>query len=537
MNCRAIRTKCDEQKPECRRCVTRGVVCKPYAKKLRWVVEVVPTQTSARDERLSLEYQRQRPQIDAGYHRVSDRLQSPLLAASDHLLDPLDWLIFEHWLAMTVQLVCLDPASSHRVRGMYFHLATNNNNSVALRTMLANSAAHLLSLGRINDSDFALAQQKAFKALRFSLNKPCPEPKMLTDGKVPSHDQHMPLPSLADDTIVGSILLLGDEIIQPGDNYGLARVQYLLQGTYSLITERYKYFDCPCPLSHPARSEPEFKLDSPLFESSVRLLAWGDIMSCVPCVRPPMMDKRYWLERAIQASREGAREVRPDFDLGYCAQIVGLLGECASAIYSLYTQSILAQEFVHMQDLLYLQLDKAMASLPEPVDDSKDTPNRTPSLNPLGYTRSDMVDAHNNCITAAVCHGLASQIFLLRAMDHERSSPRIQTLCDRLITSITQISTNSSVVTIMLWPIWVLGCESYYTDGMDNMRQFVTTLLQEIYERQGMKNVERCLETLKGAIWTLDPPPTYQECKYYCPTQQPTWVRHCWSQGVRLLLA
>jgi hypothetical protein len=536
MNCRAIRTKCDEQKPECRRCVTRGVVCKPYAKKLRWVVEVLPTQTSTRDERSSLDYQRRHLQVDTGYHPVSYRLQSLPLAHSDHPLDPLDWPIFEHWMAMTVQLVCLDPASSHNVRGMYFHLATNNS-TVALRTMLANSAAHLLSLGRISDSNFALAQQKAFKALRFSLNNVPTDSKMLTGGKVLSHDQHMPLPSLADDTIVGSMLLLGDEIIQPGENYGLARVQYLLQGTYSLIIERYKYFDCSCPLAHPARSEPEFKLDSPLFESSVRLLAWGDIMSCVPCVRPPMMDKRYWLEGAIRASREGARELRPDFDLGYCAQIVALLGQCATAIYSLYTQSISEQEFSHMQDLLYLQLDKAMVDLPKPEYNSRDTPNHNPSSTPSGYSRSDMVEAHNSCITAAVCHGLASQILLLRAMDYERSSPRIQALCHSLSRSITQISTNSSVITIMLWPLWVLGCESYCSDGADDLRQFVTTFLQATYERQSMRSVEKCLVTLKETIWTLDPPPTNQEDKDYGPTQQSTWVRHCWNQGVRLLLA
>lgn len=536
MNCRAIRTKCDEQKPECHRCIARGLVCKPYTKKLRWVVESSTTQLSARDRRPSQEGPKKHPHVDTEHRHVSCGLQASLSPPCHHPLDSLDRPLFEHWMAITLHLVCLDPVSSENIQRMYLHLATSDN-SVALRAMLANSAAHLLSLGRISDSKFALVQQRAFKSLRVSLNKPATKATMLTGGKPTAHCEHIPLPSLADDTVVGSTLLLGDEIIRPDDHYSLGRVQYLLRGTYSLVVERHKYFDCTCSLPHLARFDPEYKLDSPVFVSSVRLLAWGDIMSCVPCVRPPLIDNRYWLDGAVKAAKEGARHLRPDFDLGYCAEIVALLGQCATAIHGLYTESLSDDDFSHMQDLLCLQLDKAIANVPEIACDHKDNSNCNQLLSPSCSLKRESVHAHNDCVRAAICHGLATQIFLLRATDHHSASSKIQTLRNLLWRSISRIPTYNSVVTIMLWPLWVLGCESYHTEGTDDSRQFVATFLQEIYERQAMRSVQKCLTTLQDVIWKLDPPESYHESKYYCPMQQPTWVRYCWSQKIELLLA
>ncbi|KIW47426.1 uncharacterized protein PV06_00123 [Exophiala oligosperma] len=532
VNCRAIRTKCDEAKPGCRRCADRGVACKGYAKPLRWVGEAQPKggSTSTKKQRPTPVYRKQQAGNQTEY-QVSYRRQTLRLVSTVHPLDALDRALFDHWMKMTLELVCLDPAASQDLGQMYYHLSTKEG-SVTLRAMLTNSAAHLLSLGRIPDSTFALVQQKAFKALRCSLNNFTAESNMSINDRTSPNGHHMPLPSLDDDTIVGSLLLIGDEIIRPDDNYGVARVQYLLQGTHTLITERHKYFECQCPRIHPSRTDPIYKLDSPLFKSAADLLAWADIMSSVPCLRPPILDKRYWLEDAIQASQS-----RPHHDLGYCAQLLSLLGDCATAVHKLFTHNISEEDFIQLQKDLDLQLDAAMIHLPTPIAICADTPldTDTQSSSPTDSNRSDSAEAHNICITAAICHGLATRIFLLRATDHNKDSSRVKALCDRLLESLSQIPTDHSVVTIMLWPLWVLGCESPIDDGADSLREFVTVFLRAIYTRQGMKNVEKCLVTLEEDIWSLEPssPGQTREDR----PRQSMWVWHCWNKGIKLLLA
>lgn len=138
---------------------------------------------------------------------------------------------------------------------------------------------------------------------------------------------------------------------------------------------------CSCPCRHSARSHPHYRLDSPLFQSSVRSLAWADIMSCVPCARPPILDKRLWLKEVIQTSREGARKFRPNNELGCCAQVLSLLGDCTTAIHSLYTQAISEGEFAQTRSYLHQQLDEAMTALLRPDDDG----NRKPSRNDLAF--------------------------------------------------------------------------------------------------------------------------------------------------------
>ncbi|KIW37007.1 uncharacterized protein PV06_10905 [Exophiala oligosperma] len=528
MNCRAIRTKCDELKPKCRRCMNRGVVCKGYVRKLRWVGEALPTIAATRKQRSDLVVQKQQAEIKTGY--VSTRLQNLKLLSTVTPLDALDRALVEHWMMMTLQLVSLDPAATYYLGQMYDDL-TSKDESLTLRAMLSNSAAHLLTLGRVPESTFVLLQQQAFTAMRCSLKKLVAESSMLFSNRMPIHSLHMPFSSLDDDAIVGSLLLIDDEIIRPDNCYSAVRVQFLLQGTYSLVAERHKYFECPCPRPHPARSEPHYKLDSPLFQSSVSFLAWADIMSCVPCARPPILDKRYWLEGAIKTSRENARKLQPNNDLGYCAQVLSLLGDCTTAVHSLYTQIISEEEFTQMGSYLHQQLDQAMADLPEPKEASIDTPIQ----GLIGVSKATMVEGHNACIAAAICHGLATQIFLLRATDHERESPQVTTLCDRLFSSLRQLSANHSVVTISLWPLWVLGCESH--GGVDNStKEFVVMFLEAVFKRQCMKNVERCLITLREEVWTLDPSSTDQVCEKP-PVPQSAWVWHCYNQGIRLLLA
>ncbi|RVX68468.1 hypothetical protein B0A52_07891 [Exophiala mesophila] len=269
---------------------------------------------------------------------------------------------------------------------------------------------------------------------------------------------------------MASLFLLGPEIINPGDNHVLDKVEYLLRGARALIIERYKYAECQCPLNHPAHYVQRYKLDSPIFQCAIRTLAYTDTMACIPCARAPLIGKQYWLDRAVEAASESARNLRPDNDLGYCARMFSLLGDCADAIERLYVGAMDQVDFEHCRTILNHQLESAACEIPELID----LENSIRSNSPPNHATVETIAAHNSSIKAAICHGLANSIFLLRSTDYQQSSPQVKMLCDRLFKYVDEISIDDSIVTIMLWPLWVLGCESY-SDSVDPSRQHGST--------------------------------------------------------------
>lgn len=451
-------------------------------------------------------------------------------------LKALDQALFDHWILMIFQPPCDDVVAMHQLGQVYYYCSIKSE-SIALRAILASSAAHLLSLGKIPATTFMILQRKAFEALRHSLGTLMRTPNTLTHNGSLHHGRHIPLSSLDNGTIISSLLLIGDEIIRPDEKHSTTRAHFLLQGTCALVNERYKYFECTCLNSHPARLEPRYKLDSPYFRSAVQSVFWVDIMSCVPCVRPPILDKKYWPEELNYTAQQETIALRDNSRLPCYIGLLSLLGDCATAVYRLYTYAISSEEFTERQIQLNLQLEEAIAELS--ISETESSSSDTPRENPGKLTRLAVVDDRGLYVGATVSHGLANRIFLLRATDHKHNSPPIRDLCDRLYQSLSKIPVSHSVATMLLWPLWVLGCESHL-DTDDNWRGFVVTFLQEIYERQCIGNVMKCLTTLRERIWTLDvstPSEAGGDKTDNHLVQQFSWVKHCWNQDIRLLLA
>jgi len=443
----------------------------------------------------------------------------------------MDGRLFEHWMTMTFDLVCLDPASTGQLRQMYFHLAFHHR-FVTLYAMLAGSAAHLLALGLVPETTFVVAQQRAFKAMISSLQGSASDSRTQLNATGQLQKSHLPSLSFDDDSVMASLFLLGPEIIHPEDNHVLDKVHCLLQGARALIIERHKYNECRCPLNHPGRYVQRYKLDSPSFQCAIRTLAYTDIMACVPCVRAPLLDKRYWQDSAIQAALVGAKNLRPDNDLGYCARMLSLLGDCADVIERLYLGSMDQASFEYSRATLIDQLDDAVREIPERID----IENSIRSNSIPNYATMEMIAAHNSSIKAAICHGLANIILLLRSTDSQQLSPQVKKLSDCLFKSVSQISIDDSIVTIMLWPLWVLGCESY-EDSVNPSRQQISTILEGMYQRRQMKNSEICLITLKRDIWVQPSVHDLEASDQLQSTQQSAWVRRCWDHRIRPLLA
>ncbi|OAG07513.1 uncharacterized protein CC84DRAFT_1204976 [Paraphaeosphaeria sporulosa] len=343
---------------------------------------------------------------------------------------------------------------------------------------------------------------------------------------------HLPSSALQDASIIASLLLLGPEIINAGHKQGPAQVRWLLRGARSLIVERHKYFSCLCPLDHPARYEPQFSLDSPVLVSSVRSLVFTDIITCVPCVRRPYIGKQYWLDSAIQTTIEGLRTYTPDPDLGYSAWTLALLGDCATLIEELYTNAISQEAFSVRQATLLGQLEDTVKELEQHDNDGENQ-----MLAVATADGRNVMAAHRRNIAATICHSRAAQIFLHRSTNFDVKSTHVQRLRQALYDSISTIPMEDSAATTVLWPLWVLGCETY--PGMNCPSQVeMMAMLQRLYDSQCMRNVKQCLDRLTRDIWRQDHSNLLNmKYKYLKPDDQSAWVRRCWDEKLELLLA
>ena len=432
-------------------------------------------------------------------------------------------------MTVTVPQACLDPAAMHQLQGMYLSLI-HHLKPVALHAILAASAAHMLSLGLTEEHALMLAKQRSLQSMIIELNTIADTNNTSMAIDVARYQgPHMLCSAVEDASIVASILLLGPEFINAGHEQGPGQVRLLLQGARTLVVERHKYFSCQCPLSHPGRYESQYRLDSPVFISSVRSLAFTDIITSVPCARKPYIGKQYWLQAAIISTHEGLRMRRPDPDLGYSAWTLSLLGDCATLVEELYTGAISQQVFSMRQKALVLQLEDNACEMKRLYSDAEDRNQATSTTN--GYTT---MMAHKYNIASTLCHTISAQIFLLRARDFDAESPCVARLSRALYDVLSKIPMGHSVATTMLWPLWVLGCESY--PSMTSPSRFdVAAMLERLYNSQRMKNVEQCLDKLRRDIWRENSSIPRQ--RIFDLEGQSHWVKRCWEEKIELLLA
>lgn len=399
-----------------------------------------------------------------------------------------------------------------------------DDKSVAFNAILAASSAHMFSLGLISETSFFTSKQRSLTSMITELN-------IINEPESQQQPVHLPPSAVDDTTILAALLLLGPEIINAGSKDGPAQIRWLLRGAQSLIRQRHKYFTCSCPLAHPGRQSPRYRLDSSIFSSCVRSLAFTDIMTSVPCARKPTIHKEYWLRDAVQVADEGLRTMKPDPDLGYSAPVLSLLGDSATLVMDLLAESVPRKVFWERQYVLLQGLDNAQKNAQQ-----YDTGLLEMSATlPTNSTESRLAHTYN--IAATTCLALATQIFLLRATDFDPASASVGSLCSKLHERVSIIPIEHSAATTILWPLWVLGCESY-PDSSCLSRHDVATRLQQLYESQRMKNVKQCLDTLKSRIWHQHPIDSMDEqCLGCCPQQQSTWVIRCWQERIELLLA
>ncbi|KAI9152299.1 Arginine metabolism regulation protein II [Paramyrothecium foliicola] len=138
----------------------------------------------------------------------------------------------------------------------------------------------------------------------------------------------------------------------------------------------------------------------------IKLLAWHDLIGCVPYPRRPLLNRLHWYEEHHAAWKIKNRN--PDVVFGFTTEIALLTGECGTFVDHLYSGRIDTAHFEIARNTLLRSLSFAVENLPDLIlmdsvmYDAVKATNTKEQLN------------HNACIWAAVAHAMASQIYLHR---------------------------------------------------------------------------------------------------------------------------
>lgn len=477
-----------------------------------------------------------------------------------HLRDPRDQLYLSHWLATMQDIIYLDQRLSIQIQSIHLYSMTQSP-SIMLPLITAVSAAHMFAQGITTATDVLSAKSRAFRAVRRAM-QPCTDYKqnvlLPVSAMTPSCDiaaSFRSTSALEDLTISASIMLGGIEVMQGAE---FSQFDPILQGTTSLIKARHHCLSCVCRLCSERRLEATLGVGSLLFISTSNMVAYFDIMCCVPCARSPLLDVKYWPNdvddvRALQ-STNAAFDISLDPVMGYCRSIFVILGESSALIDLWYTGGITLCRYREARQSLMDRLHQATRRLPQ----------TRPQSIPAQVTDDD--SNHNACVSAAHAHSLATQIFLLRSTDYSQLSTSVSTLIPQLWSAVLGVPFDSYATTMMLWPLWVLGCESFA--GESRQRAELVNLFDRMFDRQSILNIRVCLETLRSRIWGLgsdidDPssartyhtstssigiisPPSPKgilDSPSSCGdsrqlhTNQASWVWYCWDQKIQLVLA
>lgn len=233
-----------------------------------------------------------------------------------------------------------------------------------------------------------------------------------------------------------------------------------------------------------------------VIQMETRLLAYHDIITCVPFPRRPLLNRKHWLredEHLFGAARCFKGE--PDMVLGFATNIMVLTGESAAIVDELFHGTLNTELFRTRRMSLMAQLSEAIDSLPPPCLAAE------PPTEFLGGLTQEQDRLYNPSIFAARSHAMASQIFLMRAEGLSECPIGVEDIVVDLEASSRNVPVDSPPVTIMLWPLWVLGCETDDSDRGRARRQFVRQTLRTMLAKEGFINIKQCLEMLETHMW------------------------------------
>lgn len=534
LTCRGARIKCDERRPLCRQCERRGVPCDGYKVQLKWVEasDVNPDSRapakSVVKPRSSLAMCPSRSAAAAAAVATkpapSRRTPDPRTTAAvimrnpttgPRLHSPSDVFIFTHWAQSLPDLVYPNPADYGVIRDPYIFFVWRPE-SILLPAVLAAGAAHLHALGVLKQADVLERKQRALNQMVACVRERKPSQTPQGPGTVPLY--------VSEEAIAASLALVGLEVMQGSET---SVIRPLLRGMRAQLEERWRVLASMAELAGTHKP-------TPMMTINLKMMAYMDSMSCVPCAKRPVLDRQFWQDEVMLYVQGGDISKGPDMVFGYSTNILPLIGDAAALVHDLFSGTVAPEEFALDRYYLVQELAACCRELPPAVQQPACAEG-----GPGDPAEGIAVANGNACISAALAFALATQIFLLRASGGDASAARISpssgnptALAEQLADAVGGVPLDSFASTMMAWPVFVLGCESA---ASSSRRYLVESMFEKMIEKHRLLNVATALDTLRAKIWRADGDMSW-------PTTSPQyrqseWVRHCWEEKLELCMA
>ncbi|KAL5329635.1 hypothetical protein ACEPPN_003150 [Leptodophora sp. 'Broadleaf-Isolate-01'] len=384
-----------------------------------------------------------------------------------------------------------DPVTS--ARSVHIALALEPN-SLLFDSITASAVIHLSLIGLVDRHLVFSKKNRVLRGMRAVLAS-----RESADELTCFNGLSSPTPSfirrpLDDMIICASMSLIGMELSQGSH---LSQILPLIKGSTALIMERYQI---------PAHQN----VLPPIFLHCQRLVAYFDILSCVPYPRAPFLDTDVWFPLI---SEGGNRDYDPL--MGCFSEVFTMIGKVATLISGFYDRRIDEAGFLTQRNFLVSQLQAW-----EPFRNSQ--VEFTTEI-PVMLERDDYISAQ-----AGNTHKFATLIYLLRSYSKEGAAnswtlddSHYDHLVSCLRSSVSRVPIDSPFIATMLWPAFVLGCESRESHEQDE----TTRWFLKVLAKQRFENIRVALDTLRGEIWRGG------DCG------QLNWVKMCWERKIELILA
>ncbi|OHE97219.1 hypothetical protein CORC01_07473 [Colletotrichum orchidophilum] len=412
-------------------------------------------------------------------------------------------------------------------RGIPYLAFIWKENSILLPAILAAGSSHLYALGKIRQAEVLERKQKALSTMVACVKQP--RPILSGQGQ---NQTSFPV-YLSEEAIAASSALVGMEIMQGSRTPSIVP---LLRGIRAQIEERER-------ARKRADTNWQIDKDTPMMAVNVKMIAYIDTLCCVPCAAHPVFDQQSWQDFILPKCPQDSLDSGPDIVFGYSRRILPLIGAAASLVDDFFRKTITPEAFVFSRYRLLDQLESACRDLPA----AQHQPDA--ETDPSAPSTSIKIRDSNACIAAALAHSLATQIFLVRADEGDSSTVRAerptkhpQALVEQLSGAVAAVPLDTHAATMMVWPVFVLGCESM---AVSSRRHAVEALFERIIDKQKLLNISVALQLLRENMWKIggvaargsSPARSLSPAKEPYRYTQSEWVKMCWKERLQLCSA
>jgi hypothetical protein len=402
--------------------------------------------------------------------------------------------------------------------------------------LLISSATHLFVQGVVSKIEFLKIRQRALRAISNAvLARQEPDnstQRFLKTTSVATHPWGQVGSLNCSDAYLSASLNLSATGLILGEP--LHNILPLIQGTVLFVMERHRFADYASKRQSSSPLAATSNISSHSFTITKRMLAYFDIMSCVPCARTPYMAEHYWFTDKACVEQQNMDGSGLDLIMGCFPVLFALLGRCSTLVNSRF-KNVISLDKLHTIEVSLLHDLQHWTPLPQRLP----ILNASPGHGSYTFHASD----YRICVSAGNAYSLATQIFLLRSRDFDETSSQVEALVHLLSIEVLQVPIESAPMTTMLWPLWVLGCESYDSATRDDT---IMPIFNRLLDRQSFRNIHLTLEALRNRIWrlghgtgeiALKERVVEKSSPSQYPWRQSEWVKYCWVEKVELTLA